>query len=505
MPSGAAPSVSGVRPSPVVVPAALTVAQYSARIASALRTVRGGIVEGEVQDAKSSPGGALFFTLTDGNAKLACKVFRAQVAPLKHHPREGDLVQVLVDRPDLWTQAGKLDVIVSNVRLAGEGELLRRREALLARLAAEGLCDQARWRPLPAFPRAVGVIAGRRSDGGRDVVQALTDRFPPVHLVTCAAVVQGAHAPGDIVDALVRMDAHPLVDVVIIARGGGSVHDLVAFDDEGLCRAVWACATPVIAAIGHTKNVPVCNHVTWSSQTPSRSAELAVPSAAALRQDLALAAARLAGAGPRLDALAVRMPDVDLGARALQVAGAARSVRTAEHEFFALRAHALAQVRERLASVPGRLPALPAGLSVASFSAALARRGEAASEQAARLRAGIRKELADHVYDYGRALPRLRGEIRDAVLRRLAEPRVGEAGERAVEGAARRLAGARRELGHAAALLAASDPRRRGWVLPTDAAGAVVRSVRALAPGDHVTLSFHDGVADTVVHHKEPA
>ena len=103
-----------------------------------------------------------------------------------------------------------------------------------------------------------------------DVVRALRDRFPPVHVVTCAALVQGVRAPLDLVDALARLEAHPLVDVVVLARGGGSVQDLVAFDDERLCRAISACGVPVVAAIGHTENVPVCNHVTWSAATPSR-------------------------------------------------------------------------------------------------------------------------------------------------------------------------------------------------------------------------------------------
>ncbi len=169
---------------------AVSVAEYSSRIVHSLRMVGGALVEGEVQKPKSHPSGMLFFDLTDGTARLACKVFRNDVAKLEHHPRHGDLVQLCVDRPNFWVEGGRLDVVVSEIRLAGEGELLRRREELLARLRAEGLCEPDRRPPLPRFPRAVGVIAGHGSDGLRDVIAALQDRFPPVHIVVCTATVK---------------------------------------------------------------------------------------------------------------------------------------------------------------------------------------------------------------------------------------------------------------------------------------------------------------------------
>lgn len=554
---------------------AITVAEYSARIVRALRSVGGGVVEGEVQRPKVTTGGMLVFDLTDGTAKLACKVFRNQVTALEHHPRHGDLVQARIDRPDLWQAAGKLDVIVSAIALAGEGELLRRREHLLRQLTDEGLCDPTRMRPLPRFPRGVSVIAGRGSDGLRDVVQALTDRFPPVDIVTCAAVVQGVRAPLDIIDALARLDAHPLVDVIVIARGGGSVQDLVAFDDERLCRAVFACGTPVIAAIGHTDNVPVCNHVAWASQTPSRSPELAVPSVSELRQDMHVAAAQLAPVPRRVRELAdgVVAARVDvatlLRARAIAVLNAAGALRDAEHGFFATRESVLARAREALAAVPGRLPdsadvAAVAGpldaRAIAFFSAraeqvrrtanfaapviaaltahiqtvrnasselrcvapvldaraaavaratagadavvvALDTRRDNAAEHGRRLRAGIRKELADHLYNYGRALPKHTATIRDSASRLFARERerIDDTGAHTDQTTQRRLADDRRTLEHITALLTASDPRRRGWVLPTGPTGMVVRSARALALGDKLTLSFHDGAAGAVI------
>jgi exodeoxyribonuclease VII large subunit len=561
----------------VVLPSTdvLTVTEFSARIARALRTVGGGVVEGEALKPTVTDKGMLFFALTDGTAELTCKVFPTQVRGLEHHPRHGDLVQVRIDRPDLWTKAGRLNVIVSEVRLAGEGELLRRREDLLRRLTAAGMCDPERRKPRPRFPRAVGVIAGKDSAGLRDVVRALQDRFPPVHIVTRPAMVQGARAPRDIIDALATLDSHPLVDVIVIARGGGSVQDLLAFDNEELCRAVFACGTPVIAAVGHTDNVPVCNHVAWASQTPSRSPELAVPSADTLRRDLALAGSRLAPLPSRLTDLAQKVAGlrVDVGravrSRRLEVARVAGELRDAEHEFFDTRTAALARAREMLAGLPGRLPkaadiaALAARLdsrAVRFFSdraeqvrglanfrapvdAALTAHVHAVREAAGELRraaptldaradavtsaapttsaviavldarrlgaeehgrrvgVGIHKELADHLHDYGRALPKRAAAIRDASNRlfQRGRERVDATGARTAEGAHRRVADARRALNHASELLAVSDPRRRGWVLPTDGGGVVVRSVARLALGDRLTLSFHDGTAGAVI------
>jgi exodeoxyribonuclease VII large subunit len=555
--------------------AVLTVAEYSVRIVCALRTVGGGIVEGEVQEPKVTSKGMLFFALTDGTAALACKVFPSQLRRLEHHPRHGDLVQVRVNRPDLWTKAGTLNVIISEVCLAGQGELLRRREALLSRLTAEGLCDSSRRKPLPAFPRAVGIIAGEDSKGWRDAVQALQDRFPPVRIVTCAALVQGVHAPLDVIDALAHLDAHPLIDVIVIARGGGPVQDLVAFDDEGLCRAVFACGTPVIAAIGHTDNIPVCNHVAWAAETPSRSPELAVPSADALRQRLELVGTQFASALARVGALAASVANIRLDsagvlrARQLEVSGATGTLRDAEHEFFAARDMGLAQAREALAAVPARIPDTPAIAALAGrldtraiafysmrtesvretadfnapVTAKLNTRAEAVretarelltvhpalraraemvvraapvaprvvarldacaahtGEQGSRLATGIRKELVDSLYDYDRALPRHTDTIRGATLRRLhdEDEHLNDFVALARDGAHGRLTDASRNLDHLGALLIASDPRRRGWVLPTDDAGAVVRSVHKLAVGDRLNLTFHDGTAGSVI------
>jgi exodeoxyribonuclease VII large subunit len=173
------------------------------------------------------------------------------------------------------------------MRPTGDGELLRRRAETLRRLQADGLCDPDRRKPLPAFPRRIGVIAAR-NDANVDVIQALRKRFPPQDIVFCAASVQGVHAVGSVIDALGRLQSVDGVDVIVVARGGGSTADLLAFDDERLCRAIFACAVPVITSIGHTKDRPNCDHVAAAfAPVPAKAAELAIRhSAAELQEEL---------------------------------------------------------------------------------------------------------------------------------------------------------------------------------------------------------------------------
>jgi exodeoxyribonuclease VII large subunit len=428
----------------------MSVRAYSAQIGAALRQVGGALVEGEVQRPRSA-GRSFFFDLTDGEAKLACKVFGQDLRSLEHVPHEGDLVQVVIDRPDFWIAAGKLDVIVSQVKLAGEGELLRRRQELLARLEAEGLTDPARRKPLPAFPRAVGVIAGRDSDGLSDVVRALVDRFPPVHAVVCAALVQGASAPREIIDALARLQDHPDVNVVVIARGGGSVQDLVAFDDEGLCRAIFASSQPVITAIGHTDNVPVCNHVAWPAFTPSRSAELAVPSARELRQRMSLAAHQVDAVGRRVDLASERVSSLGRDLRpshhvarwAGDVMANGRAIDSASRSELARIGGVMGANCVALNAVPRHLRAfaVPNALRraiddrAASFyeerrqtieryanslqlPTTVTIRAAVVRESWQRIAAGMRRQAADHDHDYRRAFDRLTRQARVGFDRR---------------------------------------------------------------------------------------
>ena len=429
----------------------LSVSDYASQLGSALRKVGGAVLEGEVQEP-SKPGrsGMFFFDLTDGKSVLSCKVFRHAAKRLKHQPKHGDLVRVTVDRPDLYN--GNLNLVVSSIELAGVGALLRKREELLKRLTAEGLTDADRWKPRPWLPNTVGVIAGRDSKGMTDVTRALAERFPPVSILTCPALVQGLRAPRDLIDALAYLDQDPRVEVIILARGGGSVQDLVAFDDEGLCRAVFACSTPVIAAVGHTDNIPVVNHVTWSATTPSRAPEMAVPAAqelrlqlTATRQVLDVVPERLGISAERLSECAERIevtPQLEAEAGTVREIGS--SLGLAEERTFGLRERSLEQVRAVLGKIPLQLPR-PERLaeSRARLDAAvrslfrdraaelereaetffgpghlmLDRVLEEVREQSGRIEAGTWRELADHERDYGRATQQLAREMRRLVER----------------------------------------------------------------------------------------
>jgi exodeoxyribonuclease VII large subunit len=496
----------------------LSVTEYSARLGRALRDVGGALIEGEVQKFHMTPRGMMFFDLTDGESLLSCKVFPREAARLDHRPAQGDLVQACVDRPDLYSERGSLHLIVSTLSLAGEGELLRRRQELIARLTTEGLCDRSRRRPLPRFPRAVGVIAGQSSDGMSDVIQALTDRWPSVDIVTCASVVQGRTAPRQLVDALARLQDHPLVDVIVMARGGGSVQDLVGFDDEGLCRALFACEVPVVCAIGHTDNNPVCNHVAWPAYAPSRSAELVVPSAAEVRREIAGARDRLNGipgriqlVGERLGASSKRLDCAQaLDARAGRLRERAKEVQSALDDFVATHSAGLARACSTLTAVPYRasrvlahqseqLPVLATAL--AGTEQKLMRVARDVTELGDRVRTGTRRQLVDHTRDYGRAVARLGREARSGLERRDSRARelIVREGQLLYERVRRRLDDAQRDAAHLAALVAARDFRRRGWLLAASDDGNPVRSAADLRSGQRIDLHLHDGRAAAIV------
>lgn len=457
-------------PSEPICATTLTVSAYAARLGSALRSVGGAVIEGEVQKVTRTGGGMLFFDLTDGEARLTAKVFPRDVAGLEHRPAAGDLVEVRVDRPDFYAAQGSVSLVVSAVRLAGEGELLRRRAELLARLRAEGLCDPQRRRRLPAFPRAVGVIAGASSDGMSDVIRALTDRWPAVAIVACPSPVQGKAAPAALIDALARLQSHPAVDVIVMARGGGSVQDLACFDDERLCRALSACLVPVVCAIGHTDNTPVCNEVAWAAYTPSRSAELAVPCARELRREIAVARGRLDTVPDRIARAAERLahrgaaidPHGPLATVATEVA--ARIARAGA----ALDAH-LNGRRDRLTRADARLLAVP--------HRAVAQLGHARGDLMA---AGT-------------------GIARTGVTLTRQTEAIERLGARLAEGTRRRLEAATVAVTHRAELVGALDFRPRGWLLASRADGTPIRGVGDLTPRSHLRLDLHDGAADVLV------
>jgi exodeoxyribonuclease VII large subunit len=256
---------------------ALSVAQLAGRIDGALRGLGEGWIEGEVTAISvHRSSGHVYLTLADESASLDACIWKGRAARCQPLPVQGDLVQAHYERISFYAPRGATKLVLDRVRPTGDGELLRRRAETLKRLRADGLCDPDRHKPLLAFPRRVGVVAAR-NDANIDVIQALRKRFPPQDIVFCAASVQGVHAVGSIIDALGRLQSTEGVDVIVVARGGGSTADLLAFDDERLCRAIFACAVPVITSIGHTKDRPNCDHVAAAfAAVPAKAAEFAI-------------------------------------------------------------------------------------------------------------------------------------------------------------------------------------------------------------------------------------
>ena len=241
-------------------------------------------VEGQVVQLTRRPGArTAYLTLRDPDVDMSLSVsihvnaLDAMPGPLG----EGARV-VLQAKPVFWTQRGSLVLDARQIRPVGVGELLARLEYLKRHLAQEGLFDRDRKRPLPFLPRRVGLVCGRASAAERDVVENALRRWPATRFEIRQVAVQGTNAVQEVTAALVELDAHPEVDVVVIARGGGSVEDLLPFSNETLVRAVAAASTPVVSAIGHDVDVPLLDLVAdHRASTPTDAAKAVVPDAAA--------------------------------------------------------------------------------------------------------------------------------------------------------------------------------------------------------------------------------
>ncbi|MFI9641914.1 exodeoxyribonuclease VII large subunit [Micromonospora sp. NPDC051925] len=237
-------------------------------------------VDGQVAQISRRPGaGTVFLTLRDPSADLSLTVTTNRDVLDAGAPelREGARV-VLHAKPEFYAARGTLSLRADEIRQVGLGELLARLEKLKKLLAAEGLFDRARKRRLPFLPQRIGLITGRASAAERDVLTNARRRWPAVEFRTVNVAVQGPGAVSQIVDALRVLDADDGIDVIILARGGGGIEDLLPFSDEALCRAVFACRTPVVSAIGHETDAPLVDYVAdVRASTPTDAAKRVVP------------------------------------------------------------------------------------------------------------------------------------------------------------------------------------------------------------------------------------
>ncbi|WP_284864467.1 exodeoxyribonuclease VII large subunit [Corynebacterium rhinophilum] len=256
-------------------------------------------VEGQLTQINYKPTWKLsYLTLRDvqqeKSVQLTCSssMLHNLPTPLK----DGDRV-IVHGKPAFYAGRGSFSLWTTEIRHVGIGDLLARIEKLRAQLAAEGLFDPARKRPLPYLPQKIGLITGRGSAAERDVMAVARDRWPAVQFRVINTAVQGANTVPEVVSALQELDADADIDVIIIARGGGSVEDLLPFSEEALQRAVVAASTPVVSAIGHEPDSPVLDNVAdLRAATPTDAAKRVVPSVTEERAVIAEARSRMAAA-----------------------------------------------------------------------------------------------------------------------------------------------------------------------------------------------------------------
>jgi exodeoxyribonuclease VII large subunit len=241
-------------------------------------------VEGQLTQLNARPDAKTVFMVlrdpaADMSLTLTCPRDLVRNAPVKL--AEGTQV-VVCGKPNFYTGRGTFSLRVSEIRAVGLGELLARIDRLRRLLDAEGLFDARLKRPIPFLPNTIGLITGRASAAERDVMSVAEARWPAVRFAVRNTIVQGPNAVSQIVGALRDLDVDSDVDVIVVARGGGSVEDLLPFSDETLCRAIAACTTPVVSAIGHEPDSPLCDLVAdLRAATPTDAAKRIVPDAAA--------------------------------------------------------------------------------------------------------------------------------------------------------------------------------------------------------------------------------
>lgn len=414
-------------------------------------------VRGEVSGFTRAASGHCYFVLKDAMGQLRCAMFRRAASLLDFAPAEGDQVE-LRGRISVYEARGELQLVVESMARAGQGALFEQFLRLKVRLEAEGLFEAARKRPLPAQPRAIGVVTSLGAAALRDVLHALARRVPHIPVLLAPAAVQGAGAPAELQRALQQLyaragpDAAPPIDLILLVRGGGSIEDLWAFNDEQLARAIARSPVPVISGVGHETDFSIADFV------------------ADLRAPTPTAAAELASA-PREQWL---------------VAGQAQHERLQR----ALRRRLDAEA-QRIDWLAGRL-GRPSG--------ALAAERLRLDRAAQRLRHGFELRLEREraqLARWGERLPRSAPPLLAAERQRLAR-----LAERLPAALARQRETTQERLTRAALRLAALDPQRvleRGYAWLEDAHGRPVTQAAQTRPGQPLRATLADGQVDLTV------
>ncbi len=488
------------RPLPVSNMPEYTVSEISGAVKRTLETTFGRVrIRGELTEVKRYPSGHIYLSLKDESSKISGIVWKGSVARLGMVPENGTEV-IATGRISAYGERSSYQLIIERMEYAGAGALLARIEAIRLRLAAEGLFDAGRKRALPGLPRVIGVVTSERGAVIQDIKITIARRFPTTILVW-PVPVQGEGAAERIAAAIAGFDAMPgggdppRPDVLIVARGGGSLEDLMAFNEELVVRAVAACQIPVISAVGHETDTTLIDFVSdRRAPTPTAAAEMAIPARADLIADLAQKGSRLIGALNRLaQESRLRLVRAERGIPDLPgLLGAARQ-RLDDRTERALMALPSLVARRRvvLTSVERRLPD-PRSLTAAAR--------EAMRDRALRLRLSAPGLVAIRRSGLDMASQKLAGAVHRAmtVLRGRAERVMGRVSATPLRSAVRE---ARAHLAGLGPRLDAASPMallQRGYVLVTTPAGLPVTSAASVKPNGKLRLHFADGAIDAV-------
>ncbi len=321
----------------------LTISQINEYIRSVMDrdpALSGVAVKGEISNYKVYPSGHHYFTLKDEGAALKCVMFKSQATRLRFRPDNGMKV-IAMGKITVYPRDGAYQLYCSAMAMDGVGDLYAAFEQLKAKLAAQGLFDSSHKKKLPQFPGIIGIITSEAGAAVHDMLRILRKRFPLSEVRLLPVRVQGAEAPGEIAAAINYANYYQLADLLIVGRGGGSIEDLWAFNDEGVARAIFNSLIPVISAVGHEPDVTISDFVAdLRAATPSNAAELAVPDRDALMQSLDAASAAMAASLHRQLKSARRQLNVLAGSAALH----------SPTRYFTLRKKELAHLRDRLSS-----------------------------------------------------------------------------------------------------------------------------------------------------------
>lgn len=480
-----------------------TVSEISGALKRTVEDAFGNVrVRGEISGYRGPhSSGHAYFSLKDDRARLEAVVWKGTMSRLKFRPEEGMEV-IATGRLTTYPGSSKYQIVIDNLEPAGAGALMALLEERKRRLAAEGLFEAARKRPLPFLPRVIGVVTSPTGAVIRDILHRITDRFP-LHVVVWPVRVQGETCGAEVTAAVQGFNSLPpdgpirRPDLLIVARGGGSLEDLWGFNDEALARAVAASDIPVISAVGHETDWTLIDLVAdMRAPTPTGAAELAVPVKAELEANLASLAARLAACTTR---------NFDRKRQALRAAARALPL---PDQLLALPRRRFDEATSRLSrALEVSTERKRARLGGARLTIAmLARRTAEARRHLDRVAAQLPRCIDADLRDMRRRLEMAQARISpEPLTRRHAGFRETITGlqRRMDHAAATRLQRMRVRLTQADRLLTTLSHQsvlERGFVLVTDETGALVKRAAEVAPGAALSLAFADGKVGVTAH-----